>query len=49
MTIVALRLNKMQQDRMLKLPSLWTHSYFVSMAGNVSNETSDSYIQNQKY
>lgn len=24
---------------LLKLPSLWTHSYFVAIIGNVSKET----------
>jgi putative transposase len=32
---------------LLKLPSLWTHSYFVSTAGNVSNETIRRYIEAQ--
>lgn len=32
---------------LLKLPSLWTHSYFVSTAGNISNETITKYIQMQ--
>lgn len=32
---------------LLKLPSLWTHSYFVSTAGNVSNETIKKYIEMQ--
>jgi putative transposase len=31
-----------------KLPSLWTHSYFVSTAGNVSAETIKKYIEEQK-
>ncbi|WP_413299480.1 IS200/IS605 family transposase [Bacillus sp. 1P10SD] len=30
------------------LPSLWTRSYFVSTAGNVSNETIKRYVENQK-
>lgn len=30
-----------------KLPSLWTHSYFVSTAGNVSAETIKEYIEAQ--
>lgn len=33
---------------LLKLPSLWTNSYFVSTAGNVSNETIRKYIEAQK-
>lgn len=32
---------------LLKLPSLWTHSYFISTAGNVSNETIQKYIEAQ--
>jgi len=30
-----------------KLPSLWTHSYFVSTAGNVGNQTIQKYIEAQ--
>lgn len=30
-----------------KLPSLWTHSYFVSTAGNVSAETIQKYVEAQ--
>lgn len=32
---------------LLKLPSLWTHSYFSSTAGNISNETIKKYIEAQ--
>ena len=32
---------------LLKLPSLWTHSYFVSTAGNVSSKTIQEYIMAQ--
>lgn len=32
---------------LLKLPSLWTRSYFVSTAGNVSSETIKRYIEEQ--
>jgi len=32
---------------LLKLPSLWTHSYFISTAGNVSNKTIQKYIEQQ--
>jgi len=32
---------------LLKLPSLWTNSYFVSTAGNISNKTIQKYIGNQ--
>ncbi|MEF2115418.1 transposase, partial [Clostridium frigoriphilum] len=31
-----------------KMPSLWTRSYFVSTAGNVSSETVNDYVDNQK-
>jgi putative transposase len=30
------------------MPSLWTRSYFVSTAGNVSSETIKIYVENQK-
>lgn len=33
--------------QLLKLPSLWTNSYFVSTAGSVSNETIRKYIEAQ--
>ncbi len=33
---------------LLKLPSLWTHSYFASTAGNVSQESIQRYIEAQK-
>lgn len=29
---------------LLKMPSMWTHSYFYSTAGNVSSETIQKYI-----
>jgi putative transposase len=29
------------------LPTLWTHSYFLSTAGNVGSETIERYIQQQ--
>jgi putative transposase len=32
---------------LLKLPSLWTHSYFISTAGNVSSESIKKYIEAQ--
>ena len=31
-----------------KMPSLWTRSYFVSTAGNISSETIKKYVENQK-
>ncbi|MED1785021.1 IS200/IS605 family transposase [Brevibacillus fortis] len=30
------------------LPSLWTRSYFVSTAGNISSETIKRYVEQQK-
>lgn len=30
------------------MPNLWTRSYFVSTAGNVSSETIKQYIENQR-
>jgi putative transposase len=33
---------------LLRLPSLWTRSYFCSTAGNVSNATVERYIAEQK-
>lgn len=32
---------------LLRLPSLWTKSYFISTAGNVSNATIQKYIEAQ--
>jgi putative transposase len=38
-----------QEFKHLKhLPSLWTRSYFVSTAGNVSSETVRRYVEEQK-
>jgi putative transposase len=36
-----------EYPELLKLPSLWTRSYFVSTAGNVSAETIQKYIEAQ--
>jgi putative transposase len=33
---------------LLKLPSLWTHSYYVSTVGAVSKEAVEKYIEAQK-
>ncbi len=41
-------LRKEFPDPLMKLPSMWTRSYFVSTAGNVSSETIKRYIENQK-
>lgn len=32
---------------LLKMPTLWTRSYFLSTAGNVSSETIKKYIEQQ--
>jgi putative transposase len=34
--------------KLLKIPTLWTRSYFVSTAGNISMSTIQKYIQAQK-
>lgn len=34
--------------QLLKLPSMWTRSYFSATAGNVSSETVKKYIEAQK-
>ena len=34
-------------DTLIKLPCMWTRSYFASTAGNVSAETIQKYIQSQ--
>ena len=39
---------RIEFPELCKLPSLWTHSYFVSTAGNVSAETIKKYIEEQK-
>ena len=41
-------LRKKYPDILKKLPSLWTRSYFVATAGNVSQETIKKYIEAQK-
>ena len=33
---------------LLKMPSMWTRSYFCSTAGNVSSATVERYIAQQK-
>jgi len=33
---------------LLKLPSLWSRSYFISSVGHISEETVKRYIENQK-
>ena len=34
--------------QLLKLPSMWTRSYFASTAGNISADTIQKYIEAQK-
>jgi putative transposase len=33
---------------LLKIPTLWTPSYFVSTAGNICTETVKKYIEQQR-
>ena len=35
-------------SHLLKLPSLWTRSYFCGTSGNVSSDTIKKYIESQK-
>lgn len=35
-------------ERLSKMPSLWTRSYFGSTAGNVSSSIIKKYVENQK-
>ena len=35
-------------EELNKMPSLWTRSYFVSTAGNVSSETIKKYVEEHK-
>lgn len=44
---VSSRILRQEFPYLLKLPSLWTHSYFCSTAGNVSSETIKKYIEAQ--
>ena len=41
------RILRREFPELLKLPSLWTRSYFVSTAGHVSSETIRKYIEEQ--
>ena len=36
-------------SQLKKMPSLWTRSYFVSTAGNVSSETIEWYIKTHRF
>lgn len=42
------RVLRQEYPHLLKMPSMWTRSYFVSTAGNVSSETIKKYIAEQK-
>lgn len=35
-------------EHLSKMPSVWTRSYFVSTAGNVSSEIIKRYVENQR-
>jgi len=39
---------RLKYPHLARMVSLWTRSYFVSTAGNVSSETIRRYIENQK-
>lgn len=41
------RILRQEFPYLMKMPSLWTRSYFVSTAGNVATETIQKYIQAQ--
>jgi putative transposase len=41
------RLLREEFPALMKMPSLWTHSYFCSTAGTVSGETIQKYIERQ--
>ncbi|MFB5678133.1 IS200/IS605 family transposase [Paenibacillus terreus] len=45
---VTSRLLRQEFKHLKHLPSLWTRSYFVSTAGNVSSETIKRYVEEQK-
>ena len=45
---VTSRVLRLNHPHLMKLPSLWTRSYFASTAGNVSSETIRRYIEAQK-
>lgn len=43
------RVLRERYPELMRLPSLWTRSYFCSTAGNVSNATIERYIAEQKH
>ncbi|MCU2243131.1 IS200/IS605 family transposase [Enterococcus faecalis] len=42
------RIIRQEFEHLNKIPSVWTRSYFVSTAGNVSSETVRRYVENQR-
>jgi len=44
----ARELRKEFPDPLMKMPSMWTRNYFVSTAENVSSDTIQKYIENQR-
>jgi putative transposase len=42
------RILRQEFPQLLKMPTLWTRSYFVSTHGHVSNEMITKYIEEQK-
>lgn len=44
---VSSRILRKEFPILLRIPSLWTHSYFVSTAGNISTSTVKKYIELQ--
>ena len=45
---VSSKLIREEFEELNRMPSLWTRSYFVSTAGNVSSETIKKYVEEQK-
>ncbi len=45
---VSSRILRQEFKHLKHMPSLWTRSFFVSTAGNVSNDTIKKYIDEQK-
>ncbi|MCH0434346.1 IS200/IS605 family transposase, partial [Enterococcus faecium] len=42
------RIIRQEFEHLSKMPSVWTRSYFVSTAGNVSSEIIKRYVENQR-
>ncbi|MER3428741.1 MAG: IS200/IS605 family transposase [Pyrinomonas sp.] len=47
-TRITSRCLRQEFEHLRHLPSLWTHSFFVSTAGNVSSDTIRRYVEAQK-